>query len=171
MRKEKQYLLDSIAEELKGSKAFIVASYNKIGANTTANLRNEVVKAGGELLAVKKRVFKIAAKEQNIDLSSLSLNGHIAIVMLSDAVVEGTKAICKFSKDNKESLEIVGGQFEGSLVSAEDVIAISKLPSRDEMRSQLLGLFVAPLTHTLGVVDALLTSVPHCLENKSKKES
>ena len=51
--------------------------------------------------------------------------------------------------------------------SASDVEQISKLPSKEEMRAQFLGTLEAPLSQTLGVIEALLTTVMHCLENKS----
>ena len=43
---------------------------------------------------------------------------------------------------------------------------MSKLPSKDEMRAQFLGTLEAPMAQTLAVMDALLTSVVHCLNNK-----
>jgi large subunit ribosomal protein L10 len=47
--------------------------------------------------------------------------------------------------------------------------ALSKLPSKPEMQAQLLGLFEAVPSQLLGVVDALLSSVANCLDNKSNK--
>jgi large subunit ribosomal protein L10 len=54
------------------------------------------------------------------------------------------------------------------MCSASDVEQISKLPGKDEMRSQFLGTLEAPLAQTLSVLEALLTSVMYCLENKSQ---
>ena len=45
-----------------------------------------------------------------------------------------------------------------------------KLPAKDEMRAQLLGLFEAPMSQTLSTMESLLTSVMHCLENKKDKD-
>ena len=53
-------------------------------------------------------------------------------------------------------------------MGAEDVKAISELPSQDEMRAQFVGLLEAPMTQTLSVMQALLTSIMYCLENKAK---
>jgi large subunit ribosomal protein L10 len=47
---------------------------------------------------------------------------------------------------------------------------ISKLPTLLEMRAQFLGLLEAPMTQTLGTIQAMLTSVIYCLDNKAKKE-
>ena len=75
----------------------------------------------------------------------------------------------KENSENEKVLEVLAGRYEGSMCSAEDVEQISKLPSRDEMRAQLLSAFEAPLAQVLAVTEALLTSVMHCLENKSQQ--
>ena len=56
-------------------------------------------------------------------------------------------------------------------VLKKDLEIISQLPTKDVMRSQLLGLFEAPMSQTLAVMEALLCSVPHCLENKAALEN
>ncbi len=96
----------------------------------------------------------------------LCLQGHIAVVFANEDPVQTTKAIFQFCQENEEVLEVIGGRFEGAICSAQDVEQISKLPSKDEMRAQFLGTLEAPLAQTLAVMDALLTSVMHCLENK-----
>lgn len=76
-----------------------------------------------------------------------------------------------FRKTNKENFSVLGGRFEGKECSEKDLEIISQLPTKDVMRSQLLGLFEAPMSQTLAVMEALLCSVPHCLENKAALEN
>jgi len=166
MRREKQLLLDDIKERINASKALVVTRYSKLQPNKVAGFRSHLAKTGGSLAVVKKRVLLKAAKESGVALESDTLEGHIAIIFLSEDPFATTKAIYQFSDENDKVLEILGGRFEGTLCSARDVEMISKLPSKDEMRAQLLGTLEAPLAQTLSVVDALLTSVMHCLENK-----
>lgn len=166
MRPEKQLLLDDIKDRIGASKALVVTRYSKLEPNKVAGFRDVLAKTGGSLAVVKKRVLIKAAKAAGIALEADTLEGHIAIIFLSEDPFAMTKAIYKFSDENEKILEILGGRFEGALCSASDVEQISKLPSKDEMRAQLLGTLEAPLSQTLAVVDALLTSVMHCLENK-----
>ena len=169
MRKEKQLLLDAISDEIKASSAFVVTSYEQIDANATAAFRSELVEAGGRFVGVKKRVFVKAAEECGIKIED-QLDGHIGLAFMGDNVVDATKKIYEFHKSNDEVFKILGGHFDGQMVSPKDVEQISKLPSRDEMRAQILGLLEAPMSQMLAVVEALLTAVPHCLENKAQKE-
>ncbi len=70
----------------------------------------------------------------------------------------------------KKHVEVVGGRFEGKMYTGADVEKLSNLPSKDEMRAQFLSVLEAPMSQTLAVMEALLTSVVYCLDNKSKQE-
>lgn len=170
MRQEKQLLLDSISDAIQNSSAFVLTSYEKIDANMTADFRSDFVKSGGELLAVKKRVFLKAAASCGVDIDPTKLNGHIALAIMGEDYVDTTKKLFDFCDSNKELMQVLAGHFDGKIVSAQDVEQISKLPSKDEMRAQLLSLFEAPMADTVSVMHSLLTSVMHCLENKSQQD-
>lgn len=171
MRAEKQYLLDEIIEGIDNSEMMMVLSYQKLDANSTANFRKEVSKSGGSMLVVKKRVFLKAAESAGYVLKHKNMKGHIGLVFSASEAVSTTKAIYKFCKGNEQSLEVVGGHFQKKLCTPSDFEKISKLPSLDQMRSQFLGLLEAPMAETLSVMNALLTSVMHCLENKANQSS
>jgi large subunit ribosomal protein L10 len=168
MRPEKQFLLDDIKDRIAGSKAIVLASYKRLEPNASAALRFNLAKAGGSLEVVKKRVLVKAAQVAGIELDPALLQGHIAVVFANQDPVQTTKVVYQFCQENEEVLEVIGGRFEGALCSASDVEQISKLPSKDEMRAQFLGTLEAPLSQTLAVIEALLTSVMYCLENKSE---
>jgi large subunit ribosomal protein L10 len=171
MRPEKQLLLNEIKDKIAGSKAIVIASYKRLEPNAASMFRTNLAKTGGGLEVVKKRVLIKAAQDAGVALDPAQLQGHIAVVFANEDPVQTTKAIFQFSKENEEVLEVLGGRFEGAVCSAQDVEQISKLPSKDEMRSQFLGTLEAPLSQTLSVIEALLTSVMHCLENKSGQTS
>merc|ERR1712232_1469522 len=105
---------------------------------------------GGDVEMVRKRVLVKAAQESGIDLKLETLPGHIGLVFGGADSVQTTKAVFNLRKESK-AIEVVGGLFEGKLFNAEDVEILSKLPSKDEMRAQLLGTLVAPLTQTVAV--------------------
>ena len=123
------------------------------------------------LEVVKKRVLIKAAEVAGITLDPALLQGHIAVVFASEDPIQTTKTVYQFCKENEEVLEVIGGRFEGALCSAQDMKQIAELPSKDEMRAQFLGTLEAPLSQTLAVVEALLTSVMHCLDNKSQQNA
>ncbi len=171
MRPEKQLLLNEIKDKIAGSKAIVIASYKRLEPNAASMFRTNLAKTGGGLEVVKKRVLIKAAQDAGVALDPAQLQGHIAVVFANEDPVQTTKAVFQFCKENEEVLAVLGGRFEGAICSAQDVEQISKLPSKDEMRAQFLGTLEAPLSQTLSVIEALLTSVMHCLENKSGQTS
>ncbi len=168
MRPEKQFLLDDIKDRIAGSKAVVLASYKRLEPNASASFRTNLAKTGGSLEVVKKRVLIKAAQVAGLELDPALLQGHIAVVFANQDPVQTTKVVYQFCKENEEVLEVIGGRFEGSICTASDVEQISKLPGKDEMRAQFLGTLEAPLSQTLAVIESLLTSVMHCLNNKSE---
>lgn len=171
MRQEKQLLLDEIKEQIENADAMVFLKYQKMGPNLAYQFRHSLSATGGSFEVVRKRVLLKAAEAAGFSLDYSALEGHIGVVFTGQDPVQSTKAIYKFAKENEDVLHVLAGRFEGNIFSASDVLQISELPTKDEMRAQLLSTFEAPLSQTLAVMEALLTSVPHCLENFTQKEN
>lgn len=171
MRQEKQLLLDEIKDQLGHYPSFVIMRYLSLSANKANEFRREVSKLGGSVEVMRKRVLIKAAQSAGVNLDLAALPGHIGLVYMNQDPIETTKWVFKFSDDNEKKIQVIGGRLDGLLYNAADVEKLSKLPGKNEMRAQLLSTFEAPMAQTLAVMDALLTSVVHCLENKSKKEN
>ena len=171
MIEEKQLLLDEIKDSLKPEAGFILTSYVGIKANEFADFREDIATAGGNFLVIKKRVFQKAALDLGLEYEIGELEGHVGLVYSEDTFLATTKALYKYKKSSADKVKILGGHFEGRKCTPEEFEQVSKLPTLDEMRAQFVGLIAAPMTQTLGVLQALLASVCYCLENKANKES
>lgn len=170
MRQDKQLLLNEIKGQIDQYGSFVVMRYLKLSANKANSFRREVSKLGGNVEVMRKRVLIKAAEAAGVNLNLKELPGHIGLVYASKDPLEMTKFVLQFSQENDKSIEVVGGRIDGQLYNAADVNTLSKLPGKNEMRSQLLSVFEAPMAQTLAVMDALLSSVVYCLDNKSNAE-
>ena len=167
MRSEKQFLIDDVQSKMSASDITVTFSYKNMDANLNSEFRDAIAGSGGLVYVIKKRILVKAAKDEGLELSLKDLDGHIAIMCSGEeSAVTSTKALYKFGKDNAKTIEILGGKFQGQVCSSSDLEKISKLPTQDEMRAQLLSVFEAPMSQTLSVMQSLLSSVMHCLENK-----
>ncbi len=171
MREEKQLLLDEIKGNIDQNNSFLIMRYLGLTANKANSFRREIAKMGGDVAIVRKRVLLKAADAAGVDLDIKALPGHIGLIFAGRDPIETTKLVFKFSQENGKAVEVVGGRFEGQLYGREDMEKLSKLPGRDEMRAQLLGTLEAPMSQTLAVMQAILTSVVYCLDNKAKQEN
>ncbi len=170
MRKEKSLLLSSLQDVIKDSDSLVLTSYEKMSANQAANFRTSLRQAGGMFTVVKKKMFLKAAEKLGHQFE-LELDGHIGVVAIKENVVDATKALYKFQKENENIIKVLGGQFEGKICSSQEVEMISKLPTQPEMRAQFLSVLEAPMSQTLAVIEELLKVVMYCLGEKEKQDS
>lgn len=170
MRKEKQLLLDEVKGQIENFNSFVIMRYLSIDANKINEFRRQVAGIGGSVEVMRKRILVKAAKSAGVEIDVEALPGHIGLIYAGKDPIEMTKFVFKFGQDNDKAIEVIGGRFEGQIYNAADVEMLSKLPGKDEMRAQLLATLEAPMAQTLAVVEALLSSVVYCLDNKCKKD-
>lgn len=170
MRKDKQLLLDEVKGQIENHNSFVIMRYLSLGANKINEFRRQITNFGGNVEIMRKRILIKAAKAAGVELDLEELPGHIGMVYAGTDPIEMTKYVFKFGQENEKSIQVIGGRFEGQIYNGADVEMLSKLPGKDEMRAQLLSVFEAPMAQTLAVVDALLSSVVYCLDNKCKKD-
>lgn len=168
MRKEKQYLLDEMKTELSKYSSFVIISYTNLDANKLSAFRRDVRKMKGGVEFVKKRVLVKAAESLGHNFDVDSLPGHIGLVFADQEPLEMTKFVFKFRRENEKSIKVVGALLDGAIMDGNQAEELSKLPSKDEMRAQLLATLEAPMSQTLAVMEALISSVVYCLDNKVK---
>lgn len=171
MRHEKQLLLEEIKEQIDRYDSFVIMRYLSLSANLANQFRREIAKAGGNVEIVRKRVLIKAAMAAGVQLDHDALLGHVGLVFAGNDPLEMTKTVIKFSQDNEKVVQVIGGRIDKQLYSAEDMDKLSKLPNKDGMRAQLLSVLEAPMSQTLAVMDAVLSSVVYCLDNKCQGEN
>jgi len=171
MRPEKQLLLSEIQGKANESEAFFFIRYQHLSPNLSSSLRLQLATKGSDIEVVRKRILLKALQEVGFPISAELLEGHIAVIFAQTDPIEVAKLIYRFREAHEGILEVLGGQFEKRFCKGQNVEQISKLPSVDEMRAQMLALLEAPLTGFLGVANSLLTSVMFCLEDRAQKDS
>jgi large subunit ribosomal protein L10 len=170
MSVEKQALLNEVKEKINLKEGFILASYDKLSANTIAGIRKSLVGVGGDMFVVKKRIFAKAASEKNLAYSIEELEGHVLLAMAKGNFPAIAKAIYD-AKNETKAIKILGGYFEDGKCVAADVEQISNLPSLDVMRAQIIGLLEAPMGQTLATLEEIVSSVMRCEENNNSNET
>jgi len=169
MRDEKQLLLNEIKEKIDGSTSMLVTSYDKLPPNGSWDLRGRLAKKGSLFEVVRKRVFLKAAAQAGVQLDEAALKGHIGVVFVGQPdAMEPAKELLKFSEENSQSLHLVCGHIEGKIVPGAEVEALSKLPGLDEMRSQMIALFISPMAQMLAVLDAAMEQQSQKNEGEQK---
>ncbi|MCH9611710.1 MAG: 50S ribosomal protein L10 [Chlamydiia bacterium] len=164
-------LVNDIKEKIDADAGFAILDYTGLKSNQANDFRRHLNSVGGEVYVVKKRLLQKAAEQKGIALELSELEGHVAIAMSQDNFLDSLKAVFKYGKENEGVVKVLGAKFENENYNKAEAEALSKLPSLDEMRAQILGMLEAPMAQTLGVIEALLSSVISCVDQKSEKTS
>ncbi len=169
MRKEKELLLSEIKEKIDASAAMIVTKYDKLEPNLAWTLRSRLGGSGSLFEVVRKRVFVKAAEKAGIPLDESLLQGHIGVVFVQQPdAMPSAKVVLKFSEENQGLLTVLCGQIEGKIVPGAEIEMLSKLPSMEEMRAILVGLFTSPMSQMLSVLEAAIAAPDALMQAKSE---
>lgn len=163
-RNPKSTAVEEITEEFRSSNAAVLTEYRGLTVAQLKTLRRSL--AGNATYAVVKNTLtKIAAKDAGVEGLEGLLVGPSAIAFVKGDPVETAKGIRDFAKANPK-LVIKGGYLEGRVLSAEDVVKLADLESREVLLAKLAGamnaslqqavsLFAAPLSKAARTIDAL----------------
>ena len=151
-REDKARVIEELAEKLRDS-AVVLVDYKGMNVAQSTRLRARSREAGVEFVVAKNTLAQRAANQAGVEGLDEFLVGPTAIAFAEDPVV-GAKLMTDFS-DEVESFEVKGGILAGGRVmGAEDVVALSRLPGKDQLLAQLLGAIQAPLAGLVTVLNA-----------------
>ena len=160
----------ALREVLADAVTFFVVDYQGLTAGELGTLRAKVREAGGRLLVAKNTLINVVLKDQGLDGFDETLKGPTALVLIGDDPVAPAKALTDFAKDHPKELPTAkGGLLQGGQVGAEALAKIAKLPSRDELLSELVGVLQAPLQQLVGVLEGPQRDLVSVLTNYEQK--
>jgi large subunit ribosomal protein L10 len=156
-RTEKEQVVAELVEQLRSTESLIVADYRGLTNADLVELRAKVRGSGGRFLVVKNTLTRRAAEEAGTESLLALLEGPTAIAFVETHgdPVAVAKALADTAKDTKV-LTLRGGILSGRALTGDDVEELAKLPAPDVVKSQLVGVVVAPLTQLVGVLAAPL---------------
>ena len=133
---KKQAQVAALAERIKGSIAGVVVDYKGINVEDDTKLRRELREAGVEYGVVKNTSLRFVFN--NVGYSELDdkLEGMSALAICKDDAVAPARILAKFGETHKDFV-IKAGFVDGKVISAEEVDALSKIPSREALLTGL----------------------------------
>ena len=135
---QKQEEVTKLAEKIKNAKFVLLADYRGITVSDVTELRANLRKTNTEYVVIKNNIIRRALGEAKIEGLNDILEGPTAVIIDENDYSAAAKTIYKFTKAN-EFYKIKGGILEGKAISAEEIVELAKLPSREELLSKLAG--------------------------------
>ena len=149
---QKKEEVTKLANEMKEAKLVLLTDYRGINVEDVTNLRTELRNAKAEYKVIKNNITRRALAECGIEGLEEQLTGPTAVIMSNEDYLEPAKAIYKFSKDN-DFYKIKGGVIEGKVMTAEEIITLAKLPSRETLLSMLAGALLGNISKLAVALD------------------
>lgn len=150
--KQKEEAVNSLAAELKDASLVLLVDYRGITVEDATKLRKEVREANAEYKVIKNNIIKRALNENGENGLDSLLEGPTALITSKEDYLAPTKAIYNFAKNN-DFYKIKGGIIEGKVMTAEEIITIAKLPSRQELLAKLAGALLGNITKLAVALD------------------
>jgi large subunit ribosomal protein L10 len=158
-----------LRELLGNTPTFFLVNYQGLSAGELTALRQRVRDAGGRMLVAKNTLINLVVKEQGV-AGFDALTGPTALVLVGDDPVAPAKVLADFAKDHAKDLpEAKGGVLEGAVIDAAALLRIAKLPPRERLQSELVGLLLAPLQGLVGTLSGAPRKLVSVLNNYSDK--
>jgi len=155
-----------LQDKIEKAKSLAIIDYSGTSANDQVKLRQAIADAGGEVLVTKNTLIDIAIGKGKL---SDSLEGMNAVVFSNEDAVSAIKALFTFHKD-EDKLVIKEGFMDDKVLSATEVEALSKLPSKPELISMLIRTLQAPATGMVNVLKANQRDLVYALKAIAEKK-
>jgi len=143
-KEQKKEIVKKLTERLKEAKVVVFSDFKGFGVKDMTNLKRELKKEGSNFEVVKKSLINIALKNANAEADIKGMEGQVALSISNQDETTAAKIIDKFSKSN-ENLKMLGGVLGIKALSADEVKALAKLPSKEELLAKLVGSLSAPM--------------------------
>lgn len=147
-KEQKQKILKELKEKIEKQKSMVFVDFSGLEVKAITELRKEMREKNCEFKVTKKTFIEIALKDFKEDIAKKvrGLQGEIAIGFGYQDEIMPFKILGDFSKKH-ENLKLLAGLMGKEFLEEEKTIAISELPTREEILSRIVGSIKAPISN------------------------
>ncbi|MGZ6804893.1 MAG: 50S ribosomal protein L10 [Nocardioidaceae bacterium] len=170
-REQKAAAVAEIAESIKEADAVFAVDYRGISVPQAAELRTRLRDVDATFRVVKNSLTERAVDEVGADTLKALLEGPTALTFVRGDAALAAKALQTFRRET-EKLEFKGGLLGAEALDSEQILALARLPARDVLYGQLVGVVASPISGLVRTLNALISGLALQLgQIAEKKES
>lgn len=168
-RVQKTAQLKELEDKFASSQSVVFAHYIGLTVAEVSELRKKLRAAGAEMKVGKKTLMRIAAKNKGLPIpEEKDLPGPVACIFSITDPIVGPQTTFAFGKDHPQ-VSIVGGFFEGKLLSKQDAQTLATIPGRQVLLATFAGMLQSPLRSFASIINSPLTGFARALSEKAKQ--
>ena len=161
-------IVNELAKKYEQTNHCVFLDFSGLDVESIDQLRQRVREQGMEIFVAKNSLLKLALDKLELPTTENLFERPTAIVTGGEDAVAICKLIVEWKK-KAETTEIKGGLLERKLLTSREVVELSKVPPRDVLLSQILGVFIAPLSDIAGLLSNTMAQFANLLGNHIQK--
>jgi large subunit ribosomal protein L10 len=170
-RDQKAAAIAEIAAHIDESHAVFAVDYRGISVPQVAELRSQLREADASFKVVKNSLTERAADQVGAETLKALLEGPTALTFVRGDIATAAKAIADYGRAT-QLLPFKGGLMDGAAIDPDQIRSLSRLPSREVLYGQLVGVVASPVSGLVRSLSALIGGLASALgQVREKKES
>jgi large subunit ribosomal protein L10 len=157
-RDQKAAVVDRIAGQLEAADAVFAIDYRGLSVKQAVDLRSSLTEADAVFQVAKNTLTERAADKAGAEALKPLLEGPTALTFVNGDVAVAAKALATFRRQNNV-LEFKGGQLGDEVLSVDQIESIARLPARDVLFGQFVGVVASPITGVVRGLNALISGL------------
>jgi large subunit ribosomal protein L10 len=160
-KEQKAAAIEEVAGQIQESEAVLAVDYRGISVPQAAELRTRLTEAGARFRVVKNTLTERAADKAGAESLKEVLEGPTAFTFVlaeGGDVALAAKALATFRREH-DVLAFKGGLMNGDPLTIDQMEALSRLPARDVLHGQLVGMIASPITGLVRGLNALISGL------------
>lgn len=160
--------VENLKARFNGVKTVVLTEYRGLTVQQLSDLRKQLRAVSAEYKIVKNRLARLAVASSELKGLSGHLKGPTGLIISKQDPVAVAKALHAFAKTN-QALAIKAGFVEGQVLPPAELKALADLPSKDALRSQLVGAIQGAMAQLVGLLTAPQRELVYVLEQRGKQ--
>ena len=169
-KQEKVDMVQELIQDIEKSSALLMSDYRGLKVSQITTFRRKLRDLGAEYKIVKNTLFERAADATGDTGLGELLAGPTAVVFVHEDPVAAAKALVDFARESK-IMTIKGGYVEGHVYNVDQIQALSKIPSKEVLISQMLGSIQAPISGLVGTLQGVISNLVYTLQAVADKQA
>ena len=152
---EKKAKVEALKARIAAAVAGVIVDYKGTTVEDDTKLRKELREAGVEYTVAKNTLIRIALDGTALSAMDDQLNGTTAIATSSEDYVAAARILSKFAETH-ENFTVKTGFIDGEVISLEKIDELAKLPSKEQLLTNVAFVFAAPMASFARAIQAII---------------
>jgi large subunit ribosomal protein L10 len=169
-RPEKVAEVEAIAQRIQAAQSMVLADFSGLTVLQMTEFRRACRAKSVDCRVVKNRLAILAAENSDLAIMKDHLTGPTAIMFGPESQIDPAKITVDFAKEN-EAMEIKCGFLDGEYLDKSQIVALSSIPSKDELIAKMMASINSPLMGLAATMNGVVGALARTIDAVGKQKA